>query len=73
MLRLCGLRQASGIDLKLLAHEAFPYPAALRRAVLAAMNAKADFYGGVGASELAAGHGVCRSGESDGRSAQNED
>jgi anhydro-N-acetylmuramic acid kinase len=29
------------IDLKLVAHEAFPYPAALRRAVLAAMNAKA--------------------------------
>ena len=27
------------ISLKLLAHEAFPYPAALRRAVLAAMNA----------------------------------
>ena len=29
------------IELKLVAHEAFPYPAALRRAVLAAMNAKA--------------------------------
>jgi len=28
------------ISLKLLAHEAFPYPAGLRRAVLAAMNAK---------------------------------
>ena len=28
------------ITLKLLAHEAFPYPAVLRRAVLAAMNAK---------------------------------
>jgi len=29
------------ISVKLVAHEAFPYPAALRRAVLAAMNAKA--------------------------------
>jgi len=31
----------SGPKLKLLAHEAFPFPAALRRAVLAAMDAKA--------------------------------
>jgi anhydro-N-acetylmuramic acid kinase len=28
-------------DLKLLAHEAFPFPPALRRAVLASMNAEA--------------------------------
>src|SRR5579885_1023186 len=28
------------IGLKLLAHEAFPYPASLRRSVLAAMNAR---------------------------------
>jgi anhydro-N-acetylmuramic acid kinase len=35
------ISQGKRLKLKLLAHEAFPYPAALRRAVLAAMNAKA--------------------------------
>ena len=34
------IARGNRISLKLLAHEAFPYPAALRRAVLAAMNAK---------------------------------
>jgi anhydro-N-acetylmuramic acid kinase len=37
LVRIAGGRR---ISLKLLAHEAFPYPAVLRRAVLAAMNAK---------------------------------
>ena len=37
---LVRIARAKRINLKLLAHEAFPYPAALRRAVLAAMNAK---------------------------------
>jgi len=35
------IARGNRISLKLLAHEAFPYPAELRRAVLAAMNAKA--------------------------------
>jgi anhydro-N-acetylmuramic acid kinase len=35
------IAQGKRMSLKLLAHEAFPYSAALRRAVLAAMNAKA--------------------------------
>jgi len=34
------IERGKRISLKLLAHEAFPYPAGLRRAVLAAMNAK---------------------------------
>ena len=34
------IERGKRIRLKLLAHEAFPYPAGLRRAVLAAMNAK---------------------------------
>ena len=51
--------------LTLLAHESFAFPAALRRAVLAAMNAAVDFDGGAGAAELAAGAGLRRSGESD--------
>ena len=37
LVRIAGGRR---ISLKLLAHEAFPYPPPLRRAVLAAMNAK---------------------------------
>lgn len=42
--------RASGAEfpkLKLLAHEAFPYPAALRRAVLAAMNAQSTSTAGL--------------------------
>lgn len=35
------IARAQRISLNLIAHEAFPYPAVLRRAVLAAMNAKA--------------------------------
>ncbi|MBS1802915.1 MAG: anhydro-N-acetylmuramic acid kinase [Acidobacteria bacterium] len=35
------IARAQRISLTLIAHEAFPYPAALRRAVLAAMNARA--------------------------------
>lgn len=38
---LVQIARGKRIELKLIAHEAFPYPAALRRAVLAAMNAKA--------------------------------
>lgn len=34
------IAQGGRISLKLIAHEAFPYPAALRRSVLAAMNAQ---------------------------------
>ncbi len=41
----------------------FAYPAALRRAVLAAMNAQVDFDGRTGAAQLAAGPRVCRGGQ----------
>ncbi len=56
--------------LTLLAHEGFPFPAPLRRAVLAAMNAAVDFDGGAGAAELAAGAGLCRGGRGDAEAAR---
>ena len=48
--------------LTLVAHQGFAFPAALRKAVLAAMNARSTFDRGVGATQLAARHGVCTSG-----------
>ncbi len=65
----------SGIDrpkLTLLAHEAFPYPAALRRAVLGGDECGADVDGGAGAAELAAGDGVCAGGAGNGGKAPRE-
>ena len=67
----CGLLPGkSRPKITLLAHEGFRFPAALRRAVLAAMNAQVDFDGGVGAAELAAGACVCGGCERDCAAAQ---
>ena len=54
-------KDAAFPQLKLLAHAGFPFPPALRRAVLAAMNAEAHCDRRVGAVELAAGAGLLRS------------
>ena len=70
MWRVCGLRrEGCGPGITLLAHEGFRLPAALRRAVLAAMNAKSTSTAELARLNWRLGHRLCRGGERDGRAA----
>ena len=65
-----GSRDSARPRLRLLAHEGFAFPPALRRAVLAAMNALCNLNRRAGAAQLASGPCLCRSGSRNAQAAQ---